>query len=717
MNIKGLFNAKKKADSHSPQDKETRIQRLLYDYSRVFKLFQSHPYITIKETFGTPPEKYVIIYRIDGLMQTGKSIEAQNEHTVEIAFPDRYPNEPPKARMATSLFHPNVSQTMIDLKEIWTQETDFADCLVRIGELISFKRYSTDEPLNSEAAQWALRNKSLLPLSDIDLGYAEIEEKSNAFLETKAEIQNTFVEKEEDEEQTKAIDIENDTPSTAAENISTSDTVAIVQEEGSTPSPEAVEQRCIEAAADKPKKQEETKSPVIETDRRKDAMNNQRVDKITENEPEKEKILNKPISAQISLNNDSTEQDPEILQEIGIDASAQKPSEHRKTRVYKIENNRGTVSMDSHEKESNPNMYALSRVPTGGPFCPQCGCHVEEYANFCGRCGTKLKVKSSQRVARIFFILGMIAIPILVFEGGSVIFLLNKKLSTHAPAAQAIEPAIRQPAAIQTPVENDSRQIAAQEPSPVTQKPVVSVSKNEPPVALQETRKPVSVKTEPPRTVHAPAEAPKPAVATVTTPKQAPVTVETQRPAVATAPTPRPAPVYAEAPRTAVAPVATPRQAPVAAEAPRTAVAPVATPRQAPVAAEAPRTAVAPVETQRPAPAIAESPKPTPVAAIQAPAPAAAAPLTESAKKKAAIDGYLSQPEGTQQQVANVKATPANQTTVNDNLKLARLYMGIGSYDDAITRFREVVKVDPYNQEAIQGLMQAKKMKASTSGK
>jgi Tfp pilus assembly protein PilF len=90
--------------------------------------------------------------------------------------------------------------------------------------------------------------------------------------------------------------------------------------------------------------------------------------------------------------------------------------------------------------------------------------------------------------------------------------------------------------------------------------------------------------------------------------------------------------------------------------------------------------------------------------------------VTGTAKKKAAVDGYLGASESTVPPEISKNAT-ANQSAVNDNLKLARLYMGIGSYDDAISRFREVVKVDPYNQEAIQGLLQAKKMKAATSGK
>jgi hypothetical protein len=132
--------------------------------------------------------------------------------------------------------------------------------------------------------------------------------------------------------------------------------------------------------------------------------------------------------------------------------------------------------------------------------------------------------------------------------------------------------------------------------------------------------------------------------------------------------------------------------------------------------------APAAVEAPRPAPATVEAPRPAP-AASPIPAPAAAeaqAPVAGVSKKRAAVDGYLSQSEGAKPSPEISKGAPAgapaNQSAVTDNLKLARLYMGIGSYDDAIARFRDVVKVDPYNQEAIQGLMQAKKMKATMSG-
>jgi tetratricopeptide (TPR) repeat protein len=127
------------------------------------------------------------------------------------------------------------------------------------------------------------------------------------------------------------------------------------------------------------------------------------------------------------------------------------------------------------------------------------------------------------------------------------------------------------------------------------------------------------------------------------------------------------------------------------------------------------------VEAPRPAPVAVEPPKPAP--AVEAPKPSAPAgepvdpAMARAARKKAAVDGFLSTSDGAAAQPGNANAAPANQAAVTDNLKLAKLYMGIGSYDDAISRFREVIKLDPFNQDAIQGLVQAKKMKASASGK
>ena len=133
MNIKDLFNTKKKIESDSPQERERRMRQRLNELSRISRLFQAHPYISIKSVVGTPPEKYFIAYRVDGLMQIGTSIEARNEHTLELSLSQRYPSEPPTARMITSLFHPNVSGDKIDLTGIWAHETNLADCIVQFA--------------------------------------------------------------------------------------------------------------------------------------------------------------------------------------------------------------------------------------------------------------------------------------------------------------------------------------------------------------------------------------------------------------------------------------------------------------------------------------------------------------------------------------------------------------------------------------------------------
>jgi hypothetical protein len=669
MNIKDMFNAKKKPPSDSLQDRELRMQRRQYDFSRISKLFQTHSYITIKEAIGTPPGKYHIIYHVDGLIQTGKSIEAKNEHTLELTLPERYPNESPQARMVTGLFHPNVSAEMIDLKGIWNLQTALADLIVNIGQLIAFQQYATDEPLNSEAAQWALRNKSLLPLSDVDLGYQEIEDAANALMDTKPEINDTAVEDENDSEKTKAIAREDGFTELGEDNDPAAETVSIDREESS-----GLQEPLKEASAEKPVEepaktvdQAKTGDNKIVTDGRKDPMITQKKDDVRKKEGRKEKILSKPVSAQISINNDSTVHPPEILQKLGIETNVEKNSEQQKPRVFKIENTRVTGTMDSRDKEINSDAYLPMRLSqaTTGPFCSHCGIRVEAYANYCGRCGAKLRVKSSQRLARIFLILGLIAIPIIIFEVGSLIFILNKKVvaPSNAPAPETVQPVMDQPATAPEVAVKDKKTVVRMEPPPALEKPVVTVSKKESPAEVTDAPKPVFTKVEAPKPAPVAIEAPKPVPAKVEAPKPAPAVVEVQKPV--------------------------------------------------PAATEAPKPSPSVTEPLKPAPAATEAQKAAQVTSTPAPA----APVTGSAKKKAAIEGYLGSPEAVAPPAEITKNAAANQSAVNDNLKLARLYMGIGSYDDAITRFRDVVKVDPYNQEAIQGLMQAKKMKAMTSGK
>jgi ribosomal protein L40E len=163
-----IMNSMDKSPAESHTDNEHRLQRLLSEHDLLKKFIATHLFIHIKEAFGFPPEKYHLVFRVDGLLQAGKSIESKSEHIVEILLPDDYPDSPPVCSMLSRIFHPNISGDRIDIKEEWKPETTLVDCVVKIGQMIVFQRYSIKAPLNKEAAQWTVQNNKLLPLSTID---------------------------------------------------------------------------------------------------------------------------------------------------------------------------------------------------------------------------------------------------------------------------------------------------------------------------------------------------------------------------------------------------------------------------------------------------------------------------------------------------------------------------------------------------------------------
>ncbi len=165
-----LFNKKNSSD---PKKSLDRTGRLLSDYKRITDVFKSHPHISIKEVFGAPPERYHLLYKIDGLEKAKNTIEVKNEHLVEISLPPGYPGSVPVCKRVTPLFHPNVSDDLIDVKKFWQPDAHLADLIVTIGEMIAFQKYDTENPLSADAAKWADRNRSILPLCKDDLRYRE----------------------------------------------------------------------------------------------------------------------------------------------------------------------------------------------------------------------------------------------------------------------------------------------------------------------------------------------------------------------------------------------------------------------------------------------------------------------------------------------------------------------------------------------------------------
>jgi ubiquitin-protein ligase len=164
-----FFKKKKPANAGQVHD---RAARIVADYKLITAVFKDHAHISIKEVFGAPPEKYHFLYRIDGLEKARNSIEVKGEHVVEVVLPPTYPDVAPACTRVTPLFHPNVSDTTIDVGKFWKTGESLADLIVVIGEMICLQKYDTQNPLSSEAAKWADRNRSMLPLCKDNLQYA-----------------------------------------------------------------------------------------------------------------------------------------------------------------------------------------------------------------------------------------------------------------------------------------------------------------------------------------------------------------------------------------------------------------------------------------------------------------------------------------------------------------------------------------------------------------
>jgi ubiquitin-protein ligase len=225
-----MFNFKKKAPS-STQKKPDRAEQLQSDYRRVSGLFKSHPFISIKESSGSPPDRYRILYRIDGLQKVKNTIETKNEHEVEIVLPQKYPAADPVCTRISPIFHPNIAPEIIDIKGLWGGSATLADLIVDLGRMIAFQKYDTANPLNTEAAKWADRNKDLIPLSKADLNYREDDLDSDEAPGTEVIIQDQVASDTpppEDGRKTEGIIISSDSsPFRLEEEISSNDDKAV----------------------------------------------------------------------------------------------------------------------------------------------------------------------------------------------------------------------------------------------------------------------------------------------------------------------------------------------------------------------------------------------------------------------------------------------------------------------------------------------------------
>lgn len=112
------------------------------------------------------PEKYLVGFRCMGLLKSPDGeIVKTDEHGLEIVFGVDYPVNPPRFVWLTPIWHPNILPPYL-----CTQGRPFAIgtpldmiCLM-VGQMIQYRSYNVLDALNHEAAEWAAKNRSQLPV-------------------------------------------------------------------------------------------------------------------------------------------------------------------------------------------------------------------------------------------------------------------------------------------------------------------------------------------------------------------------------------------------------------------------------------------------------------------------------------------------------------------------------------------------------------------------
>jgi ubiquitin-protein ligase len=185
-----------------------REDRLYAELERMNDLRHQSGFIDF-EVKSDPPDEYTVIFTCRGMVDID---EYANQHVARIYLPAGFPyEEAPQVRFLTPSFHPNIAaliqMTPIQAKiqdllrrapdedarrrvkeeiladedmflvkvcldtldENWSPAITLDRICIELGEMIQYKRYNVDSPLNQMAAMWAVANAHKLPIDSRSL--------------------------------------------------------------------------------------------------------------------------------------------------------------------------------------------------------------------------------------------------------------------------------------------------------------------------------------------------------------------------------------------------------------------------------------------------------------------------------------------------------------------------------------------------------------------
>lgn len=158
---------------------DIRERRLRNEESQIRELVNRSEFIQILTTEGDPPEKYLIRFTCRGVEKLNAHGQPvfRDQHDVTVYLHAEYPLKQPQLKWHTPIFHPNIHVTgAVCIGQWWAAKT-VDELLLTLGEMIQYKNYDPNDPMNSKAAAWAKRNAHLYPIDSRPLKGESLEDK------------------------------------------------------------------------------------------------------------------------------------------------------------------------------------------------------------------------------------------------------------------------------------------------------------------------------------------------------------------------------------------------------------------------------------------------------------------------------------------------------------------------------------------------------------
>lgn len=136
-----------------------RTRRLQSD-TEAMKALKENSSIVDFQSFGDPPERYLMTFRGKGLMRKTESegVDVADVHRVEIRLGIDYPRSRPDLQWLTSIYHPNISAVgavcLGGYSTNWVPSLGLAELCEMLWDMVRMSNYDPKSAYNYSAGRW-----------------------------------------------------------------------------------------------------------------------------------------------------------------------------------------------------------------------------------------------------------------------------------------------------------------------------------------------------------------------------------------------------------------------------------------------------------------------------------------------------------------------------------------------------------------------------------